>query len=95
MKIESLMVGDELLDGRVVDTNSVRLATAIGQAGQKLRARRTVVDDIDDIVSAARDIAARGTELCVVAGGLGPTDDDLTSLPLLDWLRSNLKKILR
>ena len=80
MKIESLMVGDELLDGRVVDTNSVRLATAIGQAGQKLRARRTVIDDIDDIVSAAQDIAARGTELCVVAGGLGPTDDDLTSL---------------
>ena len=63
MKIESLMVGDELLDGRVVDTNSVRLATAIGQAGQKLRARRTVIDDLNDIVSAARDIASRGTEL--------------------------------
>ena len=46
----------------------------------KLRARRTVIDDIDDIVSAAQDIAARGTDLCVVAGGLGPTDDDLTSL---------------
>ena len=80
MKIESLMIGDELLDGRVVDTNSARFATAIGQAGQKLRARRTVIDDIDDIVSAAQDIAARGTDLCVVAGGLGPTDDDLTSL---------------
>ena len=37
MKIESLMIGDELLDGRVVDTNSARFATAIGQAGKTSR----------------------------------------------------------
>ena len=79
MKIETLMIGDELLDGRVTDTNSVRLAGALKLAGFKLRGRTTVIDDLDDIVRAARAIAQRGTQLCVVAGGLGPTDDDVTS----------------
>ena len=79
MHIETLMIGDELLDGRVTDTNSVRLAGALKLAGFKLRGRTTVIDDLDEILRAARDIAGRGAKLCVVAGGLGPTDDDLTS----------------
>ena len=79
MHIETLMIGDELLDGRVTDTNSVRVAGALKLAGFKLRGRSTVVDDLEDILRAAKEIAARGTKLCIVAGGLGPTDDDLTS----------------
>ena len=55
------------------------MASALKLAGFKLRGRTTVIDDLDDIVRAARDVALRGTDLCVVAGGLGPTDDDVTS----------------
>lgn len=78
MRIETLIIGDELLDGRVVDTNSVRLAALLQQAGHKLVGRTTVVDDIEAIVGAATAIAGRHASLCIVAGGLGPTDDDLT-----------------
>ena len=92
MKIETLMIGDELLDGRVTDTNSVRLASALKLAGFKLRGRTTVIDDLDDIVRAARDVALRGTDLCVVAGGLGPTDDDVTSDAFAKLLEVELRE---
>ena len=79
MRIEILAIGDELLDGRVTDTNTVRLALALGEVGQHLVHRATVTDDIGAIVEAARAAVGRGAELCVVSGGLGPTTDDLTA----------------
>ena len=79
MRIEVLAVGDELLDGRVADTNTLKLATALQPFGLEVSQRTTVRDVIDDIVREARAIAARGTGTCVVSGGLGPTTDDLTA----------------
>lgn len=78
-RVEVLAIGDELLDGRVADTNTLRLAVALADLGLKISQRTTVTDDIEDIVREARAVAARGTELCVVSGGLGPTRDDVTS----------------
>lgn len=79
MRIEVLAIGDELLDGRVADTNTVRLAQALSDVGLHLHQRGTVTDDMDDIIREAKAVAARGTQLCVVSGGLGPTTDDLTA----------------
>ena len=79
MRVEMLAVGDELLDGRVADTNSLRLAQRLSEVGLHLQQVSHVTDDIAAIVGAAAGAAARGTELCVVSGGLGPTTDDLTS----------------
>jgi nicotinamide-nucleotide amidase len=78
-RIEVLAIGDELLDGRVADTNTVRLAQALSLVNGHIAQRTTVLDDIDAIVQAAQACVARGTTLCVVSGGLGPTTDDLTS----------------
>lgn len=78
-RVEVLAIGDELLDGRVADTNTLRLAVAIADLGLKIAQRTTITDDIDVIVREAKAIAARGTALCVVSGGLGPTRDDVTS----------------
>ena len=78
-RVEVLAIGDELLDGRVADTNTLRLAVALAEVGLPIMQRTTVTDDIDAIVREAKSIAARGTKLCVVSGGLGPTADDLTS----------------
>lgn len=79
LRIEILAIGDELLDGRVTDTNTVRLANALFPVGARLSQRTTITDDIDAILREARAIIARGTDICVVSGGLGPTSDDLTS----------------
>ncbi len=82
LRIEMLAIGDELLDGRVTDTNSVRLAAALAERGTTLAQRTTITDDIDVIVREARAVIGRGTDLCVVSGGLGPTVDDLTAAAL-------------
>ncbi len=78
-RIEVLAIGDELLDGRVVDTNTSRLAVALQPLGAELAQRTTVRDDLDAIVLAVRAVIARGATLCFVSGGLGPTTDDLTA----------------
>ncbi len=81
-RVEFLAIGDELLDGRVTDTNSVRLAQALSSVGLHLMQTTHITDDIDIIVREAQAVAARGTQLCVVSGGLGPTADDLTAAAL-------------
>ncbi len=78
-RVEVLAIGDELLDGRVADTNTLRLAQALAPIGLEIAQRTTVRDDIEAIIREAKAVQARGTTLCVVSGGLGPTADDLTS----------------
>ncbi len=78
-RLEMLSIGDELLDGRVTDTNTVRAGRALGDVGKHLAWRATVTDDISEIVAAAKDCIRRGTTTCLVSGGLGPTTDDLTA----------------
>jgi nicotinamide-nucleotide amidase len=78
-RMEILAIGDEILDGRVVDTNSLRLAQAIAPVGLQVSQRTAVTDDIEAIAREAKAIAARGTKVCVVSGGLGPTSDDVTA----------------
>lgn len=78
-RVEILTIGDELLDGRVVDTNSVRLAQAFSEVGLHIQQRVAITDDKAIIVREAKASAARGTDLCIVSGGLGPTSDDVTA----------------
>ncbi len=70
-------VGDELLLGRTVDTNSAWLGAALADLGAPVLERATVADTDDAI----RDAVVRAMErapLVVLTGGLGPTDDDRT-----------------
>lgn len=70
-------VGDELLSGRTVDTNSAWLGRALATAGAPVLRRFTVGDnepDIMEVLGAALSVA----DLVVVTGGLGPTHDDRT-----------------
>ena len=79
VRIEALIIGDELLDGRVTDTNTVRLAQRLSEMGLKIQQRTTITDDQEIIVREATNIAELGTKVCVVSGGLGPTSDDITA----------------
>ena len=45
MRVEVLAIGDELLDGRVADTNTLRLADALSNIGLKISQRTTITDD--------------------------------------------------
>ncbi len=76
--IEIFATGDEILFGRIVDTNSSWIARRAWEEGAHLRRITCVGDDIDEIAGALRDALSRGVKLIVFTGGLGPTDDDVT-----------------
>lgn len=75
---EVIVVGNEVLRGSVLDTNSNWLAARIYELGAHLRRITTVRDEIDEVSSAIREAIKRGADYVITAGGLGPTFDDLT-----------------
>ena len=77
MIVEILIIGDELLDGRRVDTNSAWLGRQLSALGVSPRYRTTVTDRLKDISKAFR-VASERADLVISTGGLGPTQDDLT-----------------
>jgi nicotinamide-nucleotide amidase len=85
MIVEIVTIGREILDGRVVDTNSVWLALKLKERGLVLRYAQRVDDDLDRIQEAFA-IAAKRSQLILVTGGLGPTSDDLTAEAFAEFL---------
>ncbi|MCB9283241.1 MAG: competence/damage-inducible protein A [Lewinellaceae bacterium] len=81
MKVHLLTIGDELLIGQVVDTNSAWMARQLNGIGAQVIGKETVPDLVEEIVAALR----RGVEkadVVLVTGGLGPTKDDVTKKAL-------------
>lgn len=76
--VEALSIGDELLDGRLADTNSQHLGDALAPHGLTLARVTAVDDDVATIAEAVLEAAARA-DVVVTSGGLGPTTDDLTA----------------
>jgi nicotinamide-nucleotide amidase len=72
-----LAVGDELILGRVVDTNSAWLAQWAGNRGLRVSGITAVGDGFDELVAALANACAQA-DLVVITGGLGPTEDDRT-----------------
>ena len=72
-----ITIGTELLLGTVADTNSQAVAQELADIGIYLSHFTTVGDDLDDIVEAL-DIALARSDLLILSGGLGPTEDDRT-----------------
>ena len=77
MKAIIIAVGDELLSGMTVDTNSAHLAEELALRGIETIAHRTVGDN-EQAIAAAIAGAAEQAPIVLVSGGLGPTKDDLT-----------------
>ena len=70
-------IGDEILIGQVVDTNSSRLATALEQAGIRVTRMLSIGDDRDEILNNLRK-ELTVNDIVITTGGLGPTKDDIT-----------------
>ena len=78
LHVELLATGDELLTGQILDTNSVWLMDRLWDLGVMARRKTLVADDREDLASALRETTSR-SDLVVMSGGLGPTEDDLTA----------------
>lgn len=77
LRVEVLAIGDELLEGYRLDTNSNRIATDIASLGMHLATKAVIRDDLAELTEAIRCALIR-SELLFCIGGLGPTVDDLT-----------------
>jgi nicotinamide-nucleotide amidase len=76
-----ITIGDELLIGQVIDTNSAYIAQELNKAGIQVKRRVAVGDGADDITNAL-DEESKHSQIILITGGLGPTSDDITK-PLL------------
>lgn len=81
MEVSVIVIGDELLIGQVVDTNSGDIARMIAPAGWSVKEVITVHDDAGAIREAI-ERALASTDIVLTTGGLGPTKDDITKATL-------------
>jgi len=79
--VSIITIGDELLIGQVIDTNSAWIAQELNKAGIRVK-RRVAVGDVWDEIWKALDEEASQVDVILITGGLGPTADDITK-PLL------------
>ena len=89
MRAEIITIGDELLIGQVVDTNSAWMAQQLNEVGIELYQITSVHDDRQHII-AALDEAFSRADIVLTTGGLGPTKDDITKHVLCDYFQTHL-----
>ena len=89
MRAEIITIGDELLIGQVVDTNSAWMAQRLNEAGIELYQITSVHDDRQHILSALDEAFSR-VDIVLTTGGLGPTKDDITKHVLCEYFGTKL-----
>lgn len=91
MKAEIITIGDEILIGQIVDTNSAWMGVKLNEVGVQVVQITTVADREADILLALT-LASGRADLILVTGGLGPTKDDVTKQALCTYFRSGLRR---
>lgn len=89
MQAQIITIGDELLIGQVVDTNSAFMAEQLNSYGIELNEIVSVHDNAEQIISALEDALGR-VDVVLLTGGLGPTNDDITKLTLCRFFSTRL-----
>jgi nicotinamide-nucleotide amidase len=84
-----ITIGDELLIGQTIDTNSAFIAKKLNEIGIWLR-RRLAVGDLKNEIIAALEEESRNAGIVIITGGLGPTADDITKPVLCEYFGSTL-----
>ncbi|HFA49848.1 MAG TPA: CinA family nicotinamide mononucleotide deamidase-related protein [Bacteroidetes bacterium] len=84
MTIHIITIGDELLIGQVIDTNSSTMAQMLQTIGGQVTGRTTIGDDRETILETLK-MATQKADVVLVTGGLGPTKDDITKKTLAEF----------
>ena len=84
-----ITIGDELLIGQVIDTNSAWMAQQLNIAGIHV-VRRVAVGDSWDNIWHALDEEIKNADIILITGGLGPTADDITKPLLCKYFNGNM-----
>lgn len=91
MTAEIITIGDEILIGQIVDTNSAWIATKFNENGIRVKQITSISDDKDHILEAL-NAASKRADLIVMTGGLGPTKDDITKKTLAEYFNVGFRR---
>tara|TARA_R110002020_G_scaffold225404_3_gene435522 strand:+ start:9792 stop:11039 length:1248 start_codon:yes stop_codon:yes gene_type:complete len=89
MLAEIITIGDEILIGQIVDTNSAYISKELNKIGVKVYQITSVQDEREHILQAFKD-AKEHADLIIITGGLGPTKDDITKQTFCDFFNDKL-----
>lgn len=89
MDIEIITIGDEILIGQIIDTNSAWMAQKLNEEGINVRQINSISDDPKHIKASLLDSGQR-VPLVLITGGLGPTRDDRTKTAICDFFDTRL-----
>ena len=90
MLAEIITIGDEILIGQIVDTNSAWMATLLNENGIKVFQITSVSDNKEHIITTLKEASER-TDIILITGGLGPTNDDITKHTLCEYFNAKLR----
>jgi nicotinamide-nucleotide amidase len=89
VQIEIITIGDEILIGQIVDTNSAWMATQLNNEGFEIVQITSVHDQKQHIIESL-DLALSRADIILFTGGIGPTNDDITKQTLCSYFGSKL-----
>lgn len=90
MLAELITIGDEILIGQIVDTNSAWMAQKLNLAGINVKQISSVSDEKQHILNALKEASQRA-DIILITGGLGPTKDDITKTTLAEYFNVGLR----
>ncbi len=89
MKAEIITIGDELLIGQTIDTNSAWIGSQLSLAGFDIHRKTTIHDNRTDILGSLSEATGK-SDVVLITGGLGPTSDDITKPALCEFFSTRL-----
>jgi len=89
MQAEIITIGDEILIGQIVDTNSAFIGKALNSIGVSVYQITSIQDDREHLLKAFAE-AENNADIIIITGGLGPTKDDITKHTLADYFEDTL-----
>lgn len=87
---EIITIGDEILYGQIVDTNSAWMGAELAKIGVRVKQITSISDNAEHITQALDEAKTRA-DIILMTGGLGPTKDDLTKQVLTDYFHTSLR----
>ncbi len=90
MQVEIITIGDEILIGQIVDTNSAFIGQLLNLNGIRVKQITSVSDDRLHILKALEEARGRA-DIIIITGGLGPTKDDITKKTLCEYFNTTMR----
>ncbi len=91
MKAEIITIGDEILIGQIIDTNSAYISKELNKIGVSVHQITSIQDEREHILQSLKEAAER-VDIVIITGGLGPTKDDITKKCLCEFFNDKLER---